>query len=263
MPNIPDYVEVTQVILGETAKYFALLLFSVLAIRLWRRLPRMAAGNKGKNIALACAISAAAGGIGYCSVCHSLSLLYYYFGIKAFEADNLLPAASLFRTSSSYWRSADALGREGLCFLLTDRPDQGMRLLDEARTLRKGESSAGEQFYEGLYYFFHEQFDKAVPLLEISSAKADYRWNVTRLLAVIALEKNQPQDAERLMAPFAQVEVGDGDYSHAYVMISLKLHEGKKTEAGLILDRFPASQLTPFWKSRFEKLRAKIQGQIS
>ena len=49
MPDIQDYVETTKVILGETAKYFALLMFSVLAIRLWRRLPRIAADKRGKT----------------------------------------------------------------------------------------------------------------------------------------------------------------------------------------------------------------------
>jgi hypothetical protein len=186
-------------------------------------------------------------------------LLYYYFGTKAFDADNLLPASSLFQTSFTYWKNADALGREGICLLLADKPDQGMRLLEEARALRKGGSSSFEQFNEGLYYFFHEQPDKAVPLLEASSAKAGYQWNVARLLSVIALEKNRPDDAERLMKPYSQAEVEDGDYSHAYVAASLKLLEGKKAEARSIIDRFPSGKLSPFWKPRFEKLQAKTQ----
>jgi hypothetical protein len=210
---------------------------------------------------LACAVTAVAGGVGYVSICHSLGLLYYYFGTKAFAADNLLPAASLFQTSCSYWRSADAVGREGICLLRTDKPDQGKLLLEEARAMRKGESSSFEMFYEGLYCFFHEHFDQAVPLLEASSGTLEYRWGVVRLLAVIALEKNQPQDAERLMAPFSRAEVGAGDYAHAYVMSSLRLREGNRQAAAVILDRFPASRLPPFWEPRFEKLRADVQGQ--
>ena len=133
--------------------------------------------------------------------------------------------------------------------LLADKPDQGMRLLDKAKSLRSGRSSYFEEFYEGLYYFFHEQPDRAVPLLEASSAKTGYQWNVAKLLSVIALEKNHPDDAKRLMKPYSQVEVEDGDYSHAYVAASLKLLEGKKAEARAVLDRFPSGNLSPFWNT--------------
>ena len=37
MPDIGNYTETTRLVLGEAGKYFTLLLFSVLAIRLWRR----------------------------------------------------------------------------------------------------------------------------------------------------------------------------------------------------------------------------------
>ena len=255
--DIEDYVDAIKVILGETAKYLALLLFSVLAIRLWRRRSGTAAGKKGQNFLLACLSGAAACGIGYFSIGHSLSLLYYYYGNKAFDAGNYLPAASLFQTSFAYWKNADALGREGICLLLADEPDRGMRRLDEAKALRKGGSSSFEQFNAGMYFFFHEQPDQAVPLLEASSAKAGYQWNVARLLSVIALEKGRPDEAERIMKPYLRAEVKDGDYAHAYVVASLKLREGNQAEARSIIERFPSGKLTPFWKPRFEKLRTK------
>ena len=42
-------------------------------------------------------------------------------------------------------------------------------------------------------------------------------------------------------------------------MASLKLAEGKKAEARAILNKFPTADLSPMWKSRFEKLQAKIK----
>lgn len=36
MPYITEYSDAIKVVLGEAAKYFALLLFAVLAIRFWR-----------------------------------------------------------------------------------------------------------------------------------------------------------------------------------------------------------------------------------
>ena len=195
-------------------------------------------------------------------MCHSLSLMYCHFGNRAFTASNLLPAASLFQRSFTYWKNADARGKEGICYLLVDKPTEGMHLLDEAKSLRDGRSSFFEEFYEGLYYFFHDEPDKAVPLLEASSAKASYQWNVAKLLSIIALGKNQPDDARRLMEPYAKAEVEAGDCSHAYVAASLNLLAGKKAEAGSILKQFPSDSLSPFWQPRFEKLRAKIQNQI-
>ena len=53
-----------------------------------------------------------------------------------------------------------------------------------------------------------------------------------------------------------QAEVTESD--QAYIIASLKLAEGKKAEAQVILNKFPVQDLTPMWKSRFEKLQAKI-----
>jgi len=257
MPNISDYTALTKVILIETGKYFALLLFSVLAIRLWRRWVTVSAADKPKSLLLAGAATLVACAVGYASICHSMSLLYSYYGMKAFRAERLAPALILFQTAAGYWKSADALGEEGVCLLWLDKPDDGIRLLDEAKARRKGEGPAFEQFYEGLYYFFHDQESKAVPLLEGASVDPAYDWTITKLFAVFQLDQNQPQTAAKLMAPFMQVEVTETD--QAYVMASLKLAAGDKAGAQALIEKFATPGLPPFWKSRFEKLRAQLQ----
>ncbi len=257
MPNITEYAALIKVILLEAGKYFALLLFSVLAIRLWRRWLKVSAAYKPKILLLAGVATLVAGGLGYASICHSMSLLYSYYGMEAFRAQRLAPALVLFQTSANFWKSADTLGEEGVCLLWLDKPDDGNRLLDEAKALRKGESPAFESFYEGLYYFFHDQTGKAVPLMERASANLTYRWSVTKLFAVVQLDQNQPQEAAKLMAPFLRAEVTETD--QAYVMASLKLAEGGKTEAQALIDKFATPDLALFWKSRFEKLRAQLQ----
>ncbi|MGA2029106.1 MAG: tetratricopeptide repeat protein [Verrucomicrobiota bacterium] len=259
MPNMGEYTYFIRVLLGEGAKYLLLLLFCVLAIRLWRRQPKLSAGNKRGNLLMACSASVMACGIGYLSICHSLSRLYSYYGMRAFNSGYFLPAFSLFHTSSKYWKSADALGKQGVCLLFLGAPNRGIQLLNEVKTLRKGQNTSFENYYEGLFFYFQEQFDKAVPLLEASSGEIPYRWNVTKLFAVIQLDKNHPEEAERLMKPFIQTEVTD--YDHAYVKASLDLFEGKKAEAKMLVDKFDLESLPPFWKSRFDNLRAKIQNQ--
>jgi len=257
MPNITDYTALTKVLLVETGKYFALLLFSVLAIRLWRWWFRVSAAHKLKNLLLACAASGIACVLGYASICHSMSLLYSYYGMQAFRAQRLAPALVLFQTSAGYWKNADAVGGEGVCLLWLDKPDDGIRLIEQAKALRQGKSPPFEEFYEGLYCFFHDQTDKAVPLLEQASADTAYRWSITKLFAVVQLDRNQPQEAARLMTPFMQVEVTDTD--QAFVMASLKLADGDKAGAQALVDKFATPDAAPFWKSRFDKLRAQLQ----
>ena len=259
MPNIGDYLELIASLLTETAKYFAVLLFSVLAIRLWRRLPKLPGEKKPGNFALACLASTLACGIGCLSLCHSLGLMYSYFGMKAFRSYRLVPALSLFQTSLTYWKSAAAVGGKGVCLLWTGNPDEGIRLLNQAKTLRKGKDSPFEDYYEGLYYFYRDDVTNAAPLLEAASADANYGWGLTKLFAIIQLDRNQPQEARRLMQPFMKVEVTETD--QAYVMASLNLAEGKKAEAQALVDKFSSGDLIPFWKVRFEKLRERIQKQ--
>jgi hypothetical protein len=257
MPSIHSYAELVILILAESAKYFALLLIVVLAIRLWRRLPKLPSGKKLGNLFLACLSSALAIGIGFFSICHSMSLMYSHFGVRAFHSRKLEAALSLFQTSLDYRKNADALGGKGICLLWTGHAADGLRLLNEAKALRKGKSSSLENFYEGLYFFYQDDATNAAPLLEAASADMGYRWRVTKLFAVIQLDRNQPQEAAQLMQPFLQAEVTGND--QAYVIASLKLSEGKKAEAQALVDKFLSGNLPPFWKTRFEKLNAKIQ----
>jgi tetratricopeptide (TPR) repeat protein len=260
MPDMASYTRWIQVLLGEAGKYFFLLLFSVLAIRLWRRLFTVA-GGKPVNLLLAGAATILAAGVGYFSVRHSLSLLYSGYGERAFDAGNLPAAYSLFQKSSGYWSSADAVGKQGVCLLLSGRSDEGIQRLAGANALRHGRLTPFEEFYEGLYYFFQEQPDRAVPLLERASVDPTYEWSVVKLLAVIALDRNQVADARRLMAPFLQAKVADTDCDHAYVVAALDLVDGKRAEAAALLDRFPPEKLSVFWRPRFEKLRVQVQNQ--
>ncbi len=50
MPDIGNYTETTGLVLAEAGKYFTLLLFSVLAIRLWRRWAGSPGANKSENL---------------------------------------------------------------------------------------------------------------------------------------------------------------------------------------------------------------------
>jgi len=257
--DMGGFTDLTELLLSEAVKYLLLLLFVVLAIRLWRRWSRLSAGNKRADLVLACLTTVLAGAIGYFSICHSLGRLYLHYATRAFNSGYLVSAFSLFEKSSEYWKSANALGGEGVCLMLSGKTDEGLKLIDAAKVMRKGRNSSFENFYEGLHYFFQEQPQKAVPLLEQASTDAAYTWNVTKLFAVLYLDNHQFADAERLMKPFAGATVTD--YDQAYVMASLDLFEGKKAEAKVLVDKFDLDDLPPFWKTRYDKLRAKIQNQ--
>ena len=257
MPSIHEYVDWVKVLLAETAKYFALLLFTILAIRFWRRVANVEQGKKTGNLLWALVVSALAAGTGYFSICHSLGLMYSHFGMETFHAYKLQPALELFEDSLHYWKSPDALGGKGICLLWTGRVDDGLQALEEARAWRQGNRSTFESFYAGLYFFYHDDLTNAVPLLEAASANPDYAWAVTKLFAVIQLDRNQPQEARRLMQPFLQIEVTEAD--QAYVVASLRLVDGKTLEAQALVDKFLSGEPTPFWKTRLEKLRQKIQ----
>ena len=124
--------------------------------------------------------------------------------------------------------------------------------------MRRGKGSPFEEFYEGLYYFYHDDPTNAVPLLEAASADPAFQWNVTKLFAALQLDWNQPQEAARLMQPFMQADVTDAD--QAYIVASLKLIEGQTNEALALADEFLTNHPPPFWKIRLEKLKAKTQG---
>ena len=251
--NIGEYTAATELLLREAGKYFALLLFAVLAIRLWRRW----IGNARDVAGFGCAAAVTAGAvaIGYFSLRQSLGSLYSYYGMRAFHEGHLPQALVLFETADRNWRTPDTIGQEGVCRLMMGEADPGRALIARARAARKGESQF-EDFYEGVYLFARGDIDQAVPRLEVASVNDDYRWNVVKIFAVIDLETNRVADAARLMQPFMQAEVTDPD--QAYILASLKLAAGKKAEARALLDRFPEAELSPLWQERYKKLRARL-----
>ena len=256
MPNIGTYTETTELVLAEAGKYFALLLFSVLAIRLWQRWARSPGAKQPANLFLAGAFTLVAAAIGYFSMRQSLGKLYSHYGIIAFHESRLPQAITLFEMSSKCWNSADAVGQKGVCLLLSGNRDQGLQLIGEAKTLRKGRNVPFEEYYEGLYFFILGQQSNSVPLLEAASADWTYRWNVIKLFAVMALDENRVADAAGQMKPFQEAEVTEFD--QAYIMASLKLAYGRKAEARALLEKFSGANLSPMWQTRFEKLRRRL-----
>ena len=254
-----EYTDLIRVLLGETVKYVFLLLFAVLAIRLWRRQFRLAAGRFWNNLVLACLISGITFGIGFFSICHSLSLLYSHYARRAFDLAHWSSSLILFQSSAKYWRNADAVGGEGVCLLMLGNFRDGVELIHQARAMRHDQSTPFEHFYEGELYFYQNQPDKAVPLLEASSVDPIYFWNVTKMLTVVHLDRHQIGDARQLMKPFLQVPIQKDEPDHAYIVASLDLLDGKTNAVRTLLEEFPSDGLDPFWKPRFEQLRAKIQ----
>lgn len=256
MPGIGDYITWSKVVLVEGGKYFSLLLFIVLAIRLWRNGLKVHGSLRSKNISLALVTTVLAGGIGWFSIHNSLGKLYFYYGMRAFDAGRLEQAYSLFEDSERFWAGADATGGRGVCLLLLGRTEVGESCLQKAAALRKGRSSTFEQFYQGLYYFLHNEQQKALPFLQGASADALYQWSVVKFFAVMELEAGQPDRAAELMKPYLKAEVAEPD--QAYIIASLDLAAGKKNEAQALVDKFATANQAPFWKSRFEKLSAKL-----
>jgi hypothetical protein len=196
-------------------------------------------------------------GIGYASFRHSMSRLYSHYATQAFDSGNVSSALNLFQTSANYWRTADAVGGEGVCVTLLGKPDIGKQFLDEARQMRKGNATPFEEFNQGLAYFADGKWDAAVPLLESSSRDTDYQWSVTKLLCVITLETNGVANATRMLKPFAAVEVQQAD--HAYIVARLDLAEGRTNDARVLIDKFNTPDCSPMFKGRLESLRAKLQ----
>lgn len=256
--DISDYAGVVQLCLSEAGKYLLLLLLAVLAVRLWRQLSRSSGSNSRKIFLLATITSALAVVVGYYSVRHSLGRLYFHYGAKAVSAGNVWSGLTLFQTSARNWKTADALGGEGICMLWTGMTNQGTEMLAQARTMRKRQTFF-EDYYEGLYFFYQNRWDLAAPLLSEASADVLYRWNSVKLVSLIELEQGNPQMADSLMKPFAGADVTD--YDQAYVMASLDLWKGKKKEAQTLAEKYKAADLPPFWKSRFEKLDAELLRQ--
>ena len=257
MPSIHSYIELVKLVLAESAKYFALLLLVVLAARLWRRVAKLSGAARRGSFFLACVVSLVAAGVGWFSIRSSMSRMYFHFGLEAFHASRLDPAFSLFDQSWRFRNNADALGGKGVCLLMSGHPEAGISFLDAAKKMRAGRQTPFENFYQGLSCFYRNDQSNAVPLLEAASADADYTWEVTKLFAVIQLDRNQPQDAARLMQPYLKAEITEPD--HAYIMARLKLADGKTAEAQALVDKFLPVEMTPYWKTRFGQLQAKIQ----
>jgi hypothetical protein len=256
MFSINDYEETIKLLLSEGGKYLSLLAVAVVAIRLWRRISQVSGANRQQTLVLAVVATAGAVCIGYFSICHSLGRMYRSYAFRAFYRGNLEGARVLFSTSRGYWKSADACGGEGICLLLEDKPVEAMRCLNLASALRKGYSSGFEAHYRGVYYFFHGESEKALPCLQAASNFPEYRWPAEKLAAIILLDQGKAMEAAGRMEPFAGMEVKECDY--AYILASLKLLQNKPVEARALLEKFPDSDLTDFWKPRFAKLRTKV-----
>jgi tetratricopeptide (TPR) repeat protein len=258
MPDIGSYTEKMQLFLCEASKYFALLLFCILAIRLWRRWTKVSAAHNANGLLWAVAATVLAVVIGYCSVRQSLASLYSYYGMQAFRAVRLTQALSLFDMAEKNWRDADTLGQKGVCLLLLGDVDNGLAMISQARAMRKGRGTPFEDFYEGLYHFTKGETHMAVPLLQASTADDIYRWSVIKIFAVMELDQNRVADVAEQMKPFMQADVTELD--QAYIMASLKLAAGQKAEAQALVDKFAATNNLPaLWQGRFEKLRKQLK----
>lgn len=250
--DIGSYNERVTLILLEVGKYFLLLIFCVLSIRLWRR------WRGAKDVAgFYCAVVATclALATGYFSMRQSLGLMYSHYGLQAFHEGRLPQALALFETADGNWSTADTVGRKGVCLLLLGEVDPGRRLIAQARVLRKADAQF-EDFYEGIFLFTKGDTERAVPLLEVAGRNDNYRWSVTKIFAVINLESNRIADAVRLMQPFLQAEITEPD--QAYIMASLNLADGKTNEAKIVLGQFPTASLSPLWQGRYQKLREQL-----
>ncbi|HVU99718.1 MAG TPA: hypothetical protein VHH88_00050, partial [Verrucomicrobiae bacterium] len=127
MLSIADYTSAIKLSLGEAGKYFALLLLVVIAVRLWRRAPRVSGSNRTWTLILAFGFSFCAAATGYVGMRHSLGLLYSHYAMRAFHSGHISAALSLFRESESFWKEADTVGEEGVCLLLLDDVANGER----------------------------------------------------------------------------------------------------------------------------------------
>jgi hypothetical protein len=254
--DIGNYARLIEILLGEAAKYLLLLLFAVLAIRLWRNVPHTSGVRRRKSVLFAGVITLLALVIACASLRHSLGRLNLHYGMDAVTSGNVTSALGLFQSSNREWKSADATGGEGICLLLMGQTNIAFHLLDESKAMRHGQSKF-EDYYEGLYFFYHDQWNDAVPRLQSASTEMSYRWNVTELIAVIELEKGDPRNAENLMKPYEGAPVADE--IEAYVIASLDLRNGDKAKAKALVQEYDSTNVPPFWKSRLDKLNAELQ----
>jgi hypothetical protein len=257
VPNITSYTELVGNVLPEAGKYFGLLLLVVLSVRLWRRAVKTTGAPRRASWLLAGLVTVFSVWVGWIAITHSMSRLYFHFGMEAFRATRLDPAFSLFDESWRFHKNADALGGEGICLLLSGHPEAGFNYLNNARAMRHGQGTPFEDFYQGLVDFYVGDQTNAVPLLQSAGADPDYNWPVLKLFAVIDLDQQQPQAATQLMQPYLDAEVTDPD--QAYIMARLKMAGGKNAEALALANEFSTTNATPYWKKRLEDLKTKLQ----
>jgi len=257
VPSISSYIELVELVLVEAGKYFGLLLLVVLAIRLWRRAAKTTGAPRRASWLLAGLVTMFSAWVGWIAITHSMSRLYFHFGMEAFHASRLDPAFSLFDESWRFHKNADALGGEGICLLLSGHPEAGLNYLNSARTMRGGQGTPFEDFYQGLVYFYVGDQTNAAPLLQAASVDPDYNWPVLKLFAVIDLDQQQPQAAAQLMQPYLDAEITDPD--QAYVIARLKMAGGKNAEALALANKFSTADTTPYWKKRLEDLKTLLQ----
>jgi len=257
MFNLLNYSENVLLILSEGGKYFALFVLSILAIRLWRRWSRVSPAQKAGSLVMACVVTVLATATGYLSMRHSLARMDSYYGMKAFSDGHIPQALSLFEASERNWDNADTMARCGVCLLFLGEGDRGMAMLKQARDRRNGEGTSFEFMYEGLYRFSQGDDSGAIHFLRPAAKDPAYLWSATKSIAVIELDQGQVAAAAEDMKPFMEFEATDFD--QIYVLASLKLAAGKKEEARALLNKFPAGDFGPRWKSRVDKLRARLQ----
>src|SRR5262249_38221751 len=138
--NIVDYARLIQVLVGEAAKYLSLLLFTVLAIRLWRHVPHTSGVVRRNTLLFAGVVTLLAAAIGIVSIRHSLGRMDFYYGKKAVTSGNVTAALGLFQTSAGQWKSADAIGGQGICLMLMGETNEGFQLLAQSKAMRNGAS---------------------------------------------------------------------------------------------------------------------------
>ena len=79
MINIASYTKSVWLILAEGGKYFALLVFCILAIRLWRRWARFPAARNAGGLLSAGVATVLAAVIGFLAIRQSLSSVDSYY----------------------------------------------------------------------------------------------------------------------------------------------------------------------------------------
>lgn len=257
MPSIGDYLGSVQILLVEFGKYFTVLLLAVLAFRMARGSRKLSGAGRWQGGWLAGGLGLLAAVVGFISIHNSLGKLYFHYAEAAFNAGRLEQADSLFDASGKFWGGADVTGRRGVCRLLMGDTNAGVMLLEQAATQRPGGNNGFEKYHEGLYYLMTGQEKTAIPFLSAISADPAYHWIVLKYFAALDLDAGDTGHAAEMMKPYMSATVTEGD--QACIIAALKLADGKPDEAGAVLAKFSASDLTPFWRERFEKLQAQIK----